>query len=201
VTRAAGRVRAFAGLLPVYASIAWSGLVRPRVRRGVDVIQQAVVLSERGVLLAVRGDLRGWELPGGSALAGEADEAAVCREVREETGVLVEVEARVGDYVRSGFRPHVARVWRCRAVGGEPRPSDETLAVAWFDPAAPPEALFPWYRAPLADALARLPAPALRHERLGAAAVLAGMRIDLRMRLAGRSAPAQRAEGERSSSS
>ena len=68
MTRAAGRVRAFAGLLPAWASIAWSGLVRPRVQRGVDVIQQAVVLSERGVLLAVRGDLRGWELPGGGVM-------------------------------------------------------------------------------------------------------------------------------------
>jgi len=194
------RLRALAGILPTYASIAWSGLVWPRVRRGVDAIQQAVVLSERGVLLALRGDLRGFELPGGSALAGESDEEAVRREVREETGVLVEVEARVGDYVRSGFRPHRARVWRCRAVGGAPRPGDETLAVAWFDPAAPPAALFPWYRAPLADALGRWPSPVLRHERLGAAAVLAGLRIDLRMRLSSEpaSAGAQLAGGERS---
>ena len=182
---ATGRLRALLAILPNYAAIAFSGLVAPRVRRGVDVIQQAVVLGERGVLLAVRGDLRGFELPGGSALAGESDEAAVRREVREETGIEVEVEGRVGDYLRSGFRPHVARVWRCRALGGEPRPSDETLRVGWFDPAAPPEALFPWYRAPLADALARLPAPVERHERLGAAAVLAGLRIDLRMRLGG----------------
>jgi hypothetical protein len=111
--------------------------------------------------------------------------------VLEESGLEVVVEARVGDYVRTGFRPHVARVWRCRAVGGSLRPSPETPRVAWFDPAAPPEALLPWYREPLADAVARLPAPVERHERLGAAAVWAGLRIDLRMRLA-RERPAPR---------
>jgi ADP-ribose pyrophosphatase YjhB (NUDIX family) len=112
----------------------------------------------------------------------------VRREIREESGVEVEVESLVGDYVRTGFRPHRARVWRCRAVGGYLRPSEETLRAGWFDPSAPPETLLPWYRQPLADALARHPTPVLRQERLGPAAVLAGMRIDLRMRWRGEAA-------------
>jgi len=192
-----GRLGALAGALPTWVRIAWFGLVAPRVERRPLVVQQAVVLSPRGVLLALRGDLRGFELPGGSAHPDEAPEAAVRREVLEETGLAVAVEARVGDYVRTGFRPHVARVWRCRVVGGELRPSAETPRLGWFDPAAPPETLFPWYREPLADALAAHPAPVERHERLGAAAVMAGLRIDLRMRAAGDAAsdrlePAQR---------
>ena len=182
---ACSRVRAVAGALPSWAAIAWSGLVAPRVARAPLVLQQAVVLSERGVLLSLRADLRGLELPGGSALPGESDEEAVRREVREETGVEVRVEALVGEYRRRGFRPHRARVWRCRPLGGEPRAGDETLAAFWCDPQDPPVALFPWYRAPLADALARLPEPVVRDERLGAAAVLAGMRIDLRTRWRG----------------
>jgi 8-oxo-dGTP pyrophosphatase MutT (NUDIX family) len=178
------RLRSLAAAPLVWARIAWFGLVAPRVsERGTLVVHQGVVLSERGVLLTLRGDLRGWELPGGSALPGEPDEAAVRREILEESGLEVAVEARVGDYVRTGFRPHVARVWRCRAVGGGLRPSAETPCVAWFDAGAPPETLLPWYREPLADALARRPEPVERHERLGAAAVLAGLRIDLRMRL------------------
>ena len=168
-----------------WARIAWFGLAAPRLReRAPLVVQQGVVLSERGVLLTLRSDLRGWELPGGSAHPGESDRAAVRREILEESGLEVEVEACVGEYVRTGFRPHLARVWRCRPVGGSLRPSPETPRVAWFDPAAPPETLFPWYREPLADALARRPAPVQRRERLGAAAVWAGLRIDLRMRLA-----------------
>jgi len=179
----AGRLAALARALPDWARIAWFGLVAPRATERVPlVVHQAVALSGEGVLLTLRGDLRGWELPGGSAHPGESDEACVRREVREESGLLVEVEFLVGDYVRTGFRPHTARIWRCRATGGSLRPSDETLRAAWFDPAAPPHTLFPWYREPLADALARHPAPVLRREHLGPGAVLAGMRIDLRMR-------------------
>jgi len=184
----AGLVGRLAGIPPTWARIAWFGLVAPRVsERGPLVVHQGVVLSERGVLLAVRGDLCGWELPGGNALPGEPDEAAVRREVLEETGVEVEVLAHVGDWVRSGFRPHVARIWRCRAVGGVPAPGDETLRVAWFDPAALPGTRFPWYRDPVAVALSGPPTPVRRSERLGLSAVLAGMRIDLRMRLSGES--------------
>jgi 8-oxo-dGTP pyrophosphatase MutT (NUDIX family) len=182
----AGRLRGLASAVPDWVRIAYFGLVAPRLaERGPLVVQQGVVLSAQGVLLTLRGDLRGWELPGGSALPGEGDLACVRREIAEESGLEVVVEARVGDYLRTGFRPHLARVWRCRAVGGRLRPSDETLCAAWFDPAAPPDTLFPWYRTPLADALAGHPAPVERRERLGPAAVLAGMRIDLRLRWRG----------------
>jgi len=173
-----------AGILPVYAKLAWWGLVRPRVPgRAPLVVYHGVILSERGVLFSVRSDLRGWELPGGNAEPGEPGEAALRREILEETGLEVAVERRVGDYVRTGFAPHTARVYRCRPVGGELRPSSETPLVRWFPLDAVPDTLFPWYRAPLADALAELPEPVTRHERWGVAAILAGMRIDLRMRI------------------
>lgn len=179
-----GLLGRLAAIPPTWARIAWFGLVAPRVsERGPLVVNQGVVLSERGVLLAVRSDLRGWELPGGNAHPGESDEAALRRELHEETGIRVEVQAHVGDWVRSGFRPHVARVWRCRPVGGALATSEETLRVAWFDPAAPPATLFPWYREPLAQALRPDAGAVVRHERLGLGAVLAGMRIDLRMRV------------------
>ncbi len=177
--------RRLGGILTSYARIAWWGLFAPRLgaRRSLRVYQ-GVVLGERGVLLGVRRELRGWELPGGAALTGESGEDAVRREVLEETGVRVAVERLVGDYVRTGFRPHVARVYACRRLSGEPRTSRETLAVDWFDPDRLPDTLFPWYRAPIADALAMGGEPVVRRERQGAAAVLAGMRIDLRMRFA-----------------
>ena len=187
-----GRLARLLAAGPAWARIAAAGLSPLAARRPL-VVQQAVVLSERGVLLALRADLRGWELPGGNAHPGEADQDALRREVREETGLEVEVLAPVGDYVRSGFLPHVARVWRCRRVAGEPRPSAETPRVEWFDPLAPPDTLFPWYREPLADALAARPEPVLRRERLGLAAIWAGMRIDLRMRLSGDRAGRDRA--------
>src|SRR4029453_9755489 len=153
-----------AAALPSYARVAWWGLVPPRRERAPLVVYQAVILGEEGVLLAMRAELRGWELPGGSALPGESGEAALRREVAEETGLAVETLAHVGDYCRSGFRPHAARVSRCRVSGGVLRASPETPAVAWFDLNTLPRGLFPWFRGPLAGALARAPQPVGVHE-------------------------------------
>ena len=173
------------GAIPAYLRIAWWGMVRPRFERAPLTVHQAAIVGDEGVLLAMRAELRGWELPGGSALPGESGEAAVRREVREETGFEIEVVSRAGEYHRTGFRPHTARVYRCRATGGALRASAETPAVAWFDPNALPRTLFPWYRGPLADALAALPTPVELHERQGWRHVVAGMAIDLAMRWRG----------------
>ena len=181
-----------ASALVSYAKIAWWGLVAPRtpLERRSLLIAQAVVLrpgDEPGappeVLLAVRSDLQGWELPGGTVEPGEAIDAAVVREVREETGIKIEVESHVGDYVRTGFRPHTARVFLCRVAGGELALSHESLQLSFCPVDAVPEELFPWYRAPLADALAGAEEPVVRREHHGPRSIWAGMKIDLKMRL------------------
>ncbi len=180
-----GLVRRLAGILPSYAKIAWFGWVAPRIH-GPLTVHQGVILSAdepQRVLLSVRHDLRGWELPGGHASGDESGEVAVCREIFEETGLEVRVERLVGEYTRSGFRPHTARIYRCRPTGGQLRPSFETPVVRWFPVDAVPETLLPWYRGPLADALADLDTPVRRQERWGLHDILAGIGIDLRMRL------------------
>jgi len=179
----------------VYAKLAFWGLAAPRViERFPLVVVQGIVCSEQGeVLLAVRGDLQGWELPGGTPRLGEALEDALRRELREETGLEVVIERLVGVYVRTGFRPHTARVYRCRASGGRLRPSPETPALCWFDLRALPDTLFPWYRQPIADALRGREA-VTRQEHQGLAAIVAGLRIDLKTRLRG--IPNQRANAE-----
>ncbi len=164
--------------------IAWHGLVSPRMgKREPVAVSQAVILSEQRILLAVRRDLRGWELPGGHVQAGESLEDALIREVYEETGHDVSIDRHVGDYVRTGFRPYTASVFTCRVTGGALRPSIETPVVRWFDIDELPETLFPWFREPLADALAARPEPVSRCNYQGAADVWAGFKIDLRMRL------------------
>lgn len=174
----------FLGLVPSYAKIAWWGMIAPRVRGGGPlIVSQAVVVDEGRVLLSVRADLRGWELPGGNVEPGESEEECLRREVLEETGFAVVVERHVGDYVRSGLLPHVARVYRCRVAGGSLRPSHETPRVRWFAPDEIPGTLLPWYREPLADALADAREPVLRRERQGLGAVLESAWIDLKMRL------------------
>jgi len=187
----AGVVRDLLGAVLSYPSIAWWGLVSPRVaEREPLVVLQGVVRGEEGVLLAVRTDLRGWELPGGTLEPGEALEDGLRREIREETGLEVAVDRHIGDYRRTGFRPHTACVYLCRAVGGTLTPQpEETRLLRWFQPEALPDTLFPWYREPLADALAAEGAPPAVartvEERQGAASILAAMAIDLRMRLSG----------------
>lgn len=177
------RLRAFARWLPDHLRTASWGLVSGR-RGPPRVVVQGVVLGPEGVLLSVRVDLRGWELPGGNLDPGEAEPEALAREILEETGVRVAVEGLVGSYHRRGFLPHVARVYRCRPLGGAPRPSLETPRVAWWDPTRPPGTLLPWYRGPLRDALEGAE-PVERHERQGLRAIWAGFVIDLRMRWSG----------------
>ncbi len=187
----AGLVRRLAAVLPDYAKIAWWGLVGPRTGDDTLVVCQAVILSSDSeresqddqVLLAVRRDLRGWELPGGTPVPGESPEETLRREVLEETGCEVSVERHVGDYIRSGFRPHTARVYLCRVRSGNPRPSSETPRVGWFSTCDLPETIFPWFRRPLSDALLAATEIFEVREHQGLDAVLVGMSIDLRMRI------------------
>ena len=162
--------------------IAWWGLVAPLREAEPLIVHQAVVLGPDGVLLAQRSELRGWELPGGAAQPEESGEDAVRREVLEETGIRVEVEQRVAKYLRSGFRPHVAHIYRCRYQGGTARPSHETPNVAWFAPGELPSTLFPWFRGPLRDGLRPTGRVTVRRERQGLRAILAGAWIDLKTR-------------------
>lgn len=172
-----------------YARIAWWGLVSPRVAesRPLLIVQAVIAHDARPtrVLLAVRSDLLGWELPGGTPEAGETPEEALVREVLEETGLQVEPLSHVGDWVRTGFRPHTARVYRCRVVAGIETPSHETPRLGWFDLEALPDGLFPWYRAPLREAFAKRDAPARAEERQGLGRIAEAMRIDLAMRWRG----------------
>ena len=173
------------GAVFTYAKIGWWGLVMPRVRQHL-VVAQAIVVGDEGVLLAVRSDLRGWELSGGQVEPGETPEAAVCREVWEETGLVVDVDNHVGDYVRRGFRPHTAKVYLCHPVGGKLETNWETLDLRWFPLDALPTTLFPWFREPLRDAFSQAcERPVSKCEMQGMSAIRDAIGIDLRMRRSG----------------
>jgi 8-oxo-dGTP diphosphatase len=173
-------------LLWNYSCIALQGSAGSKIQHEPLVLAQGVIQSEQGVLLSVRSDLWGWELPGGTAERGESPEQTLLREVREETGLEVAVDSKVGRYLRSGFHAHTAHVYRCRVVGGSLRKSRESLCLRWFPRDALPDTIFPWYRGPLEDALdAGLMASGdevERSEHQGKEQIMAGMRIDLKMR-------------------
>lgn len=85
------------------------------------------------MLLIRRRDNGHWEPPGGVVELDDSLEGAVAREVKEESGIEVEVVRLTGVYknVARGFYV-VSLVFLCRPVGGRPATGDETSDVGWF---------------------------------------------------------------------
>ncbi len=117
-----------------------------------------VVLDERRILLQKRRDSRIWALPGGGVELGETFEAAAVRETREETGLEVALERKVGTYWKPQQNDTVT-IFVARVTGGEIVPvGDETVAVRWFDLGALPW-LLSTHRRYIGDALANYADP------------------------------------------
>ena len=103
----------------------------------------AVVVDDAGrYLLVLRGrePARGsWSVPGGRVEPGETDAEAIAREVREETGLDVEVLELVGYVERPGpdGSTYAIHDYRCRlTAGSDPeaaRAGDDADDVGWFD--------------------------------------------------------------------
>jgi len=102
----------------------------------------AVVVEEGRVLLVRRGSepLKGkWSLPGGLLELGESLTGGVVRELREETGLIVEpVELielldriqRQGERVRYHY---VLADYLCRVTGGSLQAASDADAVRWVE--------------------------------------------------------------------
>jgi len=101
----------------------------------------ALIFRDDCILLAERGKepLKGyWSLPGGVVEVGETLDQAIRREVREETGLEVEVVEVLEIFERimrdSEDRPEYHYVlidYMCLAPEGEARPGSDVSKVAW----------------------------------------------------------------------
>ncbi len=129
----------------------------------------AIVVERGRLLLIKRGHEPGaglWSLPGGRIEPGETDSEALVRELREETGLIVEPGRLVGSVRRPGGDGRVLdiRDYAATVAGGSLVPGDDAADARWVSVAEV-------HRLPLTEGLI---------EALTDWGVLLGCRLDLR---------------------
>lgn len=146
-------------VLTMYGSAVVHGM---GVRVGVGVVIRG---SGGAILLEKRRDCGWWGLPGGKVEPGESLVEAAVREVREETGLAVEVTHLIGVYSDPRGRivtyPDNGDVVQlidvivgARVLSGSLLCSQESEEVRFFTPAQLPEEIVPPARQPIADVFA-----------------------------------------------
>jgi ADP-ribose pyrophosphatase YjhB (NUDIX family) len=101
----------------------------------------ALIFKRDRILMAERGKepLKGWwSIPGGALETGESLKDAVCREVREETGLIVEPRGVFEVFERIMRDGHGAAEYHfvlidyiCRVAGGTLQAGDDVCRVEW----------------------------------------------------------------------
>ena len=109
-------------------------------------IAAVVLVSTDGKLVLVRRGMEPaigrWSFPSGYVDRGEVVEDAAIREVKEETGLDVDLAGLVGLYSRTDY-PVVLAVYSAGVVGGSLRAGSEVQEVALFPPDELPPLPFP----------------------------------------------------------
>lgn len=103
----------------------------------------AVIINEEGQVLLLKHVFRpgsGWGIPGGFLERDEQPDAAIRRELREETGM--ELESLEIAFVRTLMKSaRVEIIYRCRAHGEAAPQGYEINSAEWFPPDRLPSSL------------------------------------------------------------
>ena len=104
----------------------------------------AVVTDDQArILLIRRRDNDLWALPGGGMELGESIVETAVREVKEETGLNIEVTGLIGVYTNprhviaytdGEVRQQFSLCFTTRLIGGDPRVDSESTDIAWTRP-------------------------------------------------------------------
>lgn len=123
---------------------------------------QAVIVRDGSVLLGRRANEPGrgrWDLPGGFLQEGEDAEAALRREVREETGLELDNLEFIGTWNESYWdRTVLCLTWTATPAGGDEQAGDDLAELRWFTADERPrndELAFPTFEEILSLVLAR----------------------------------------------
>jgi ADP-ribose pyrophosphatase YjhB (NUDIX family) len=92
-----------------------------------------IILDEqKRVLLCHRTDKDLWNLPGGGLESNESPWDGVKREVREETGLEVDIEKLLGIYSKPQ-KNEIVFLFLCEVTGGEITLNSEATDIQYFD--------------------------------------------------------------------
>lgn len=102
-----------------------------------------IVENEQGEILLVKTHHGGWVFPGGQVEVGENIIEALIREVKEESGIDIEVTNMIGVFSNTGTYKWYDGVtdvptkvmfdFVCKPIGGELTTSEETSEVCWIE--------------------------------------------------------------------
>ncbi|MEU7004477.1 NUDIX domain-containing protein [Nonomuraea sp. NPDC046570] len=115
----------------------------PKANSIVVAVTVAVINEEGRLLLIERSDSGLWALPGGAQDIGESVTQAAIREVREETGIEVEVKGLIGIYSDprhviayddGEVRQEFSICFQARPISGNLQTSSESRTVQWVEP-------------------------------------------------------------------
>ena len=116
-----------------------------------------VVISEKNkILLVRRADFPVWDLPGGHIEKNETEEQAAIRETQEETGLTVEIQYKIGTYLRPE-KNDTQHIFNAIICGGTLiLKGDETSKTKWFSVNMLPLLVVPHRKRQIKDYIKRI---------------------------------------------